>query len=108
MSDDPIKADFDTAPSDAAAQQVIAAALARLDELVKTTVENNKVGNELMQVALALVAPTLRLLRYDLHMFENSTPEQRARVAKASEVAGDLAIARAVIAAPKSSDSREA
>jgi hypothetical protein len=94
---DPIRADFDAAATDPTAQQILTDAVARLKELVESTVADGKVSNELTRVALAMFAPTLKLLRYDLYMFENSTPEQWERVAKASEAAGDLAIARAVI-----------
>lgn len=95
---DPIQSDFENAPVDETAQQILTDAVAHLDRLINATVDGNKVSEELIQVALAMFAPTRQLLRYDLYMFENSTPEQWARVAKASEAAGDLGIARAVIA----------
>lgn len=79
-------------------QDVLAAAVARLDDLVNETVATGKVSNELIKVALAMVAPTLRLLRYDVRMFETCTSDEtRERVERASEQAGDLAIAQAVL-----------
>lgn len=95
---DPIQADCEKAVVDPEARQTLTDAVARLEALRDSTVESGRVSDELARVALAMFAPTLRLLRYDLHMFENSTPDQQVRVAKASEAAGDLAIARAVLA----------
>lgn len=104
---DLIQSDFEDAPNDPSAQQVIAEAVSRLEALMATTLEEGKVSNELLRVALDMFGPTLRLLRYDLRMFENSTPEQCVRIAKASEAAGDLAIARAVLAAEPTSQKSE-
>ena len=103
---DPIRDDYDRAPADESAQKILADAVARLEVLRNATVESKEVSSELVQVALAMFAPTMKLLRYDLRMFEKSTPEQWERVAKASEVAGDLGIARAILAVPLPSHSR--
>lgn len=101
---DPIRADYDAAAVDPSAQQTLSEAVDRLEAIVTSVTEANKVTDDLVQVALAMFLPTLKLLRYDLRMFEHSNPEQQERITKASEAAGDLAIARAVLAVPVPSD----
>lgn len=76
------------------------AALERLEAIIKATVEAGEPVPGFVSVATAMFIPTVRLLRQDAHMLRScTTPEQRKKVEDASERAGDLAIARAVLEA---------
>lgn len=85
---------------DLSPEETIDAALERLEYLIRATVERGEPAVNLANVAIAMFLPATRMLRYDAHMLKSCTsPEQLDRVEKASEKAGDLDLARAVLEA---------
>lgn len=74
------------------------AAVDRLDELIHATVDAGEVTAETAKTALLMMSPVARILRGDIDLLSKcDSDEMLARVERATERAGDLALAKAIL-----------
>lgn len=79
------------------AVQRLEAAITKLEGLRNATVESGEVTTETVVVSVQMFAPVLRILRNDLRLFKDMTPEQEAKVLDAFHRAGDSALVDAIL-----------
>lgn len=77
--------------------ELLEQAIAKLERLRAEVIESGKLSREVIVTCVVMLPEVARVLSVDLALFEQSEGDQLERVAKAAELSGNLALARAII-----------